>query len=95
MRERRVTSGVGCPNSWQIVMLRAPCIRVLEAVLTTQHTGANTMATKNVTPKMIAHWIGSDHQNTAEYLQLLTEIINGEYSPEEFKQDVIDLWGDE
>ena len=34
MRERRSTDGVGSPNSRQIVVLRAPCIRALEAVLT-------------------------------------------------------------
>jgi hypothetical protein len=53
------------------------------------------MTTKNVTSKMIAHWVGSDHLNSTELLELLTEIANGQYSPEEFKQDVVTLWDNE
>jgi hypothetical protein len=45
-----------------------------------------------IKPIMIEHWIGSDHQKIGEYLQLLTELVNGEYSIEEFKADIMDLW---
>ena len=48
-----------------------------------------------ITSRMVEHWIGSDHQNIAKYLRLLTEIINGEYLVEEFKADVLDLWGED
>jgi hypothetical protein len=50
---------------------------------------------KKITSRMVEHWIGSDHTNKEELITLLTEIINGEYSAEEFKADVLDLWGDE
>jgi len=50
---------------------------------------------KKITNRMVEHWIGSDHTNKEELITLLTEIINGEYLPEEFRTDVLDLWGDE
>ena len=53
------------------------------------------MKVKKINSKMVEHWIGSDHQNTAEYLRLLTEIINGEYLVDEFRDDVLDLWGED
>jgi hypothetical protein len=47
---------------------------------------------KTITPSMIMHWVGSDHDNKAELLILLTELVNGSYSIEEFKEDILDLW---
>lgn len=47
-----------------------------------------------ITKSMIKHWVGSDHQNTDEYLQLLVEIANGIYTIDQFKQDVTELWED-
>ena len=47
---------------------------------------------KKLTPAMIMHWIGSDHENTREFLDLLTELANKSYSIDEFRADVLDLW---
>jgi len=50
---------------------------------------------KRINNRMVDLWIGSDHTSKEELITLLTEIINGEYLVEEFKADVLDLWGDE
>lgn len=47
-----------------------------------------------VSVPMIAHWIGGDHLNTQELLHLIGELINGEYTPEEMRNDVLNLWED-
>jgi len=47
-----------------------------------------------VSVPMIRNWVGDDHLNTSELLELLREIINGEYTPEEFRNDVLNLWED-
>ena len=39
---------------------------------------------------MVALWIGSDHMNTKDLLHLLTELINEDYSIEDFREDVWD-----
>ena len=39
---------------------------------------------------MVASWIGSDHINTNDLLELLTELINKDYSIEDFREDVRD-----
>jgi hypothetical protein len=44
-----------------------------------------------VTPAMVAHWVGSDHDSKEALLALLTELANGDYSPEELREDVLDL----
>ena len=41
---------------------------------------------------MIAHWVGSDHDSKEALLELLVELANGDYNPEEFRGDVLDLW---
>jgi hypothetical protein len=41
---------------------------------------------------MIRHWIGSDHDNKEAMLGLLVELLNGGYSVEEFRNDVLNLW---
>lgn len=41
------------------------------------------------------HWVGSDHDSKEALLALLVELANGDYKPEEFRADVLDLWGDE
>lgn len=48
-----------------------------------------------ITVKMLRHWIGDVHLNSEELLLLLLEIANGEYKPEEFREDVSNLWTDE
>jgi len=45
-----------------------------------------------ITKNMIAHWIGSDHMNTQELLDLIAELANGTYTPEKFREDVANLW---
>jgi hypothetical protein len=40
---------------------------------------------------MVALWIGSEHMNTKDLLHLLTELINEDYSIEDFKEDVWDF----
>jgi hypothetical protein len=43
-----------------------------------------------VTKEMVENWLGS-----TDILELLTELANGEYEQEQFKQDVIDTWEEE
>jgi len=45
-----------------------------------------------VNQRMIAHWVGSDHDSKEALLELLVELANGDYNPEEFRGDVLDLW---
>ena len=45
---------------------------------------------KKITPKMVRDWIGSDNLNTDLLLDLLTELITGEYSISDFQSDVLD-----
>jgi hypothetical protein len=44
---------------------------------------------------MVEHWIGSDHTNKTELISLITELVNEEYKIEEFKSDILDLWGED
>ena len=44
-----------------------------------------------VTEEMIENWLGTD----TDIPELLSELANGEYKAEEFKQDVIDTWQEE
>jgi hypothetical protein len=39
---------------------------------------------------MVSQWIGSDHVNVPDLLSLLTELINRDYSIEDFREDVFD-----
>jgi hypothetical protein len=48
-----------------------------------------------VNQRMVMHWVGSDHDSKGALLALLVELANGDYKPEEFRADVLDLWGDE
>jgi len=41
-----------------------------------------------VTEEMIENWLGTD----TDIPELLTELANGEYKQEQFKQDIIDTW---
>ena len=43
-----------------------------------------------VTEEMIENWLGG-----TIILELLTELANGEYEQEQFKQDIIDTWQQE
>ena len=42
---------------------------------------------EKVTEEMIENWLGG-----TIILELLTELANGEYEQEQFKQDIIDTW---
>lgn len=46
---------------------------------------------KKVSQRMIAHWVGSDHDNKDAYLGLLVELLNGEYTIEQMREDVMSL----
>ena len=39
---------------------------------------------------MVALWIGSDHMNVKDLLGLITELINKDYSIDDFREDVHD-----
>ena len=41
-----------------------------------------------ITKEMIEYWLGTD----TDIPELLSELANGEYTAEEFNQDVIDTW---
>ncbi len=44
-----------------------------------------------VRKEMIENWLGTD----TDIPELLSELANGEYKAEQFKQDVIDTWQEE
>ena len=45
---------------------------------------------KTITEEMIEQWIGSDNMSQSDFKELLTEIINGEYTLANFRADVIE-----
>ena len=49
------------------------------------------MSKEKITKEMIENWLGTD----TDIPELLTELANGEYKAEEFKQDAIDTWQEE
>ena len=49
------------------------------------------MSKEKITKEMIENWLGTD----TDIRELLSELANGEYKAEEFKQDVIDTWQEE
>ena len=52
----------------------------------------NSMYEKiRVTPAMVAHWVESDYYTRDTLLDLLVELANGDCSPEEFREDVLNL----
>ena len=46
-----------------------------------------------VTTEMMENWLGETISSFL--LELLTELANGEYEQEQFKQDIIDTWQQE
>ena len=44
-----------------------------------------------ITKEMIETWIGSDNMGTDEFLEILTDIINGDYPVEMFRKDVLEF----
>jgi hypothetical protein len=51
----------------------------------------NEVNQKRVTQMMVQHWVGSDHDNKEALLGLLVELANGDYTPEQFRNDVLNL----
>lgn len=47
-----------------------------------------------ITPYMIEKWIGSDNLDTDHFLNLLTDIVNGEYPVEVFRDEVLSYLAD-
>ena len=37
----------------------------------------------------VRHWIGSDHTSSDELIQLITELVNKEYSIDQIREDII------
>ena len=46
---------------------------------------------KHITEEMIEAWIGSDNMSVNDFIGLLTEIINGEYTLANFRADVLEF----
>ena len=46
---------------------------------------------KHITEEMIEAWIGSDNMSVNDFIELLTEIINGEYTLANFRADVLEF----
>ena len=44
---------------------------------------------KEITPKMVEQWIGSDNLSIDHFLDLLAEIANGDYHISVFRNDII------
>jgi hypothetical protein len=44
---------------------------------------------QKITTEQIRQWIGSDRQNPSDYLELLYELVNGEYDPAQMRQDIL------
>ncbi len=42
-----------------------------------------------ITEDMIEAWIGTDNMSVDDFIGLLTELINGDYTIEDFKDDVL------
>jgi len=49
------------------------------------------MTVKKVDQMMVQHWVGSDHDSKNALLGLLVELANGDYTPEQFRNDVLNL----
>ena len=45
---------------------------------------------EKVTVEQVEMWLGSDIKRS-EIIELLTELANGEYDPQVFKENIIDL----
>ena len=45
----------------------------------------------SITKEMMESWIGSDNMGVDEFLDLLVDIVNGDYPVEVFRKDVLDF----
>ena len=46
---------------------------------------------KRITKEQVEWWIGSDHLSPDALLDLLTELVNGEYTIPNFRADVLEF----
>jgi hypothetical protein len=47
---------------------------------------------KRINQMMVQHWVGSDHDSKEALLGLLVEMANGDYTSEQFRKDILNLW---
>ena len=40
--------------------------------------------------KEVRHWIGSDHTSSEQLIQLITDLLNKDYSINQMRKDIID-----
>jgi hypothetical protein len=45
---------------------------------------------KSLTTKEVRHWIGSDHTSSDELIQLLTDLLNNDYSINQMRKDIVE-----
>jgi len=48
------------------------------------------MTVKRITEEQVEAWIGSDNLSPNNLIELLTEIVNGEYTIPNFRADVLE-----
>jgi len=46
---------------------------------------------ERITEEQVEWWIGSDHLSSSELIELLTQLINGEYTIPNFRADVLEF----
>ena len=47
---------------------------------------------KHITEEMVEAWVGTDNMSVVDFIELLTEIVNGEYTLENFRADVLEYY---
>ena len=45
---------------------------------------------KSLTTKEVRHWIGSDHTSSDQLIELLTDLLNKDYSINQMRKDIIE-----
>jgi hypothetical protein len=45
---------------------------------------------KVLTKNEVSHWIGSDHTSSDELIELITDLLNKDYSINQMRKDIID-----
>jgi hypothetical protein len=50
---------------------------------------------KRITEEMIEAWIGTDNMSVNDFIELLTELINGDYTLDSFRADVTEYHDNE
>jgi len=68
-------------TNWHIGGCDQKAVELVESILEGK--------TEKVTSKKVKAWLGSDQMNTDNLVNLLVELANGKYKPDQFKQDVL------